>query len=356
MTYKKVKEICKPFSSSILINKTKGDDGNYPLWGAKGLVKNISSYQQAVPYISIVKWGAGVGRTEIRPSKTSIVATMQGILPNNNIDIGWLCSALEFLHLEKYATKATVPNLYFRDYGEALLQVPDYDRQKYISGVLKIIEKIVKKKEEELQKLDTLTKARFVEMFGRRKNRRTLQELSIGKSGYGAASASVPYDSTRPRYVRITDINDNGTLNNDCVCSINKQDDINYKLKKGDFLFARMGATVGKTYYYRDGNQIYAGYLIRFKLDPEKLLPEYLYAYTQTDEYFDWVKLNQSGAAQPGINAHKYGSLQIPMASIKEQKEFVRFVSQVDKSKFVIQKSLEKTQMLFDSLMQEYFG
>ena len=237
-----------------------------------------------------------------------------------------------------------------------IMELPSLDRQKEVVTLFDRLNLILTQRKKQIDELDTLTKARFVEMFGRRKNRRTLQELSIGKSGYGAASASVPYDSTRPRYVRITDINDNGTLNNDCVCSINKQDDINYKLKKGDFLFARMGATVGKTYYYRDGNQIYAGYLIRFKLDPEKLLPEYLYAYTQTDEYFDWVKLNQSGAAQPGINAHKYGSLQIPMASIKEQKEFVRFVSQVDKSKFVIQKSLEKTQMLFDSLMQEYFG
>lgn len=204
------------------------------------------------------------------------------------------------------------------------------------------IDFIITHKKQQLRELDNLIKARFVEMFGERKNKKTLQELSIGKSIYGAASASVPYDPARPRYVRITDINDDGTLNNDFVCSINKQDDINYRLEKGDFLFARMGATVGKTYYYRDGNQIYAGYLIRFKLDPEKLLPEYLYAYTQTGEYFDWVKLNQSGAAQPGINAQKYGSLQIPMASIREQKEFVKFVAQVDKSKFALLKCIDR--------------
>ena len=101
-----------------------------------------------------------------------------------------------------------------------------------------------------------------------------------------------------------------------------------------------MGATVGKTYYYRGGNQIFAGYLIRFKLDLEKILPEYLYAYTQTEEYLDWVKLNQSGAAQPGISAQKYSSLQIPIADIAEQTEFVYFVKQIDKSKFVLSNEL----------------
>ena len=236
------------------------------------------------------------------------------------------------------------------------LRLHDEKDQKIIVQTLNAVKQLISQKEAELVKLDNLIKARFVEMFNSETKRELLQNLSIGKSGYGAASASVPYNPNRPRYIRITDINDDGTLNNDYVCSINKSDDGVFRLQKGDFLFARMGATVGKTYYYRGGNQIFAGYLIRFKLDLEKILPEYLYAYTQTEEYLDWVKLNQSGAAQPGINSQKYSSLQIPIADIAEQTEFVYFVKQIDKSKFAVQKSLEKTQLLFDSLMQEYFG
>ena len=232
----------------------------------------------------------------------------------------------------------------------------DEKDQKIIVHTLNTVKQLINQKEAELVKLDNLIKARFVEMFGDSKEYVELANLSIGKSNYGAASASIAYDPMRPRYIRITDINDDGVLNDDYVCSINKDDDVNYKLEKGDFLFARMGATVGKTYYCRGGNQIFAGYLIRFRLNPEKLLPEYLYTYTQTKEYLDWVKLNQSGAAQPGINAQKYSSLKIPIASIEAQGDFAKFVTQVDKSKFVIQKSLEKTQLLFDSLMQEYFG
>ena len=184
----------------------------------------------------------------------------------------------------------------------------------------------------------------------------TLDSLSLSKGEYGAQSAAIEYDAARPRYVRITDINDDGTLNNDVVSSSNPDDDIQYKLSYGDFLFARMGATVGKTYAYKSGNQIYAGYLIRYRLDLERILPDYLYSYTRLNAYWEWVKLNQSGAAQPGINAKKYGSLLIPVAPMAEQKAFSAFVEQTDKSKVAVQKALDEAQLLFDSLMQEYFG
>lgn len=228
--------------------------------------------------------------------------------------------------------------------------------QKAICSFLDRIYAIIKKRQRQLQKLDDLVKARFVEMFACKNYPLVpLDALSLGKGEYGAQSASEKYDPNRPRYVRITDINDDGTLNDDFVSSSNINDDEQYKLCYGDFLFARMGATVGKTYAYNDGNQIYAGYLIRYKLNLKKILPEYLYTYTKLEEYVNWVKLNQSGAAQPGINAKKYGSLQIPVAPLCEQRAFVAFIKQVYKSKAAVQKSLDKLQILFDKLMQEYF-
>ena len=167
----------------------------------------------------------------------------------------------------------------------------------------------------------------------------TLNELSFGVGEYGAQSASTQYTVSRPRYVRITDINDDGTLNNDIVSSSNITDDEQYKLSYGDFLFARMGATVGKTYAFISGNQIYAGYLIRYRLDQKRINPRYLFWYTKLDEYWNWVKRNQSGAAQPGISAKKYGSLRIPVPPINDQNTFARFVEQSDKSKFEVLKS-----------------
>ena len=237
------------------------------------------------------------------------------------------------------------------------IELPEKSIRDERCAILNRIQKVINTKEEELSALDNLIYARFVEMFiGRDYPLISVGNLSLGKGEYGAQSASVKYDSNRPRYVRITDINDDGTLNDDVVSSSNVEDDKQYKLCYGDFLFARMGATVGKTYAYKEGNQIYAGYLIRYKLNLEQILPEYLFAFTKLNQYWSWVKLNQSGAAQPGINAKKYDSLQIPVAPMREQKAFQSFAAQIDKSKSVIQKSLDETQLLFDSLMQKYFG
>ena len=208
--------------------------------------------------------------------------------------------------------------------------------QQTITDILDKIGKIIDLRKEELDRFDELIKARFVELFvSKNYPREDLDSLSVGKGEYGAQSASMEYDSSRPRYVRITDINDDGSLNEDYVCSSNIEDDETYKLTYGDFCFARMGATVGKTYAYKSGNQIFAGYLIRYRLRLDKIIPEYLYEFTRLNEYWNWVLLNQSGAAQPGINAKKYGSLMIPVAPLEEQHKFAKFVKQVDKSKVV---------------------
>ena len=232
--------------------------------------------------------------------------------------------------------------------SEKRISLPEITEQRNIAAKFDALDNVIEKTQSELSSLDQLVKSRFVEMFiGKNYSRKTVDEVSLGKGEYGAQSASAEYTPDRPRYVRITDINDDGTLNNDVVSSINHSDDDQYRLRYGDFLFARMGATVGKTYAFREGNQIYAGYLIRYKLDLTQIHPLYLFWYTRLNEYWDWVKLNQSGAAQPGINAKKFGSLRIPVPPIDIQNRFVAFVAEVDKSKFRIQKSLSTSRKLW---------
>ena len=237
------------------------------------------------------------------------------------------------------------------------INIESLERQKQKVYVLNKICKFIKLEEKKLSLLDELIKSRFVEMFENKGfETQKLESLCVSKAEYGAGSASVPYADGRPRYVRITDINDDGTLNDDYVCSINEQDDLDYKLSYGDFMFARMGATVGKTYMFMSGNEIYAGYLIRYKLDLNKINPRFLFAFTKTNEYWLWVKNNQSGAAQPGINAKKYNILEIPVPPIELQNEFAAFVEQVDKSKFVVQKRIELYKELLNKKMDEYFN
>ena len=273
------------------------------------------------------------------------------------LDVRYFFYFMKSVKMEEHSESTTVPSVRKSKLENIEITVPDMQDQQQIAAILDKLQSIITHRKQQLEKLDELVKARFVEMFmGKDYPTMTLDSLSLSKGEYGAQSAAIEYDAARPRYVRITDINDDGTLNNDVVSSSNPDDDIQYKLSYGDFLFARMGATVGKTYAYKSGNQIYAGYLIRYRLDLERILPDYLYSYTRLNAYWEWVKLNQSGAAQPGINAKKYGSLLIPVAPMAEQKAFSAFVEQTDKSKVAVQKALDEAQLLFDSLMQEYFG
>lgn len=122
--YKKIKDVCGKESSNLQQNKIADLSGDYPVYGAGGIVKNISFYKQEKPYIGIVKDGAGVGRANIYPAKTSLLGTLQYILPNPDIIIGYLLYCLQGLNLSKFSSGATIPHIYFRDYGECLIPLP----------------------------------------------------------------------------------------------------------------------------------------------------------------------------------------------------------------------------------------
>lgn len=331
--------------------------GIYPIYGSGGVMGYANDYICDAQTVIIGRKG-NINNPLFVEEPFWNVDTAFGLSANRDVLLPrylfYFCKKFDFERLNK---TVTIPSLTKSDLLEIEINLPDLEKQQDVVDQLVKIEQIITLRKRELECLDNLIKARFVELFiGKGYPTKTVDEVSLGKGEYGAQSASIEYDSNRPRYVRITDIKDDGTLNDDIVASINPDDDEQYRLEYGDFMFARMGATVGKTYAFITGNQIFAGYLIRYRLNTKLINPRYLFWYTKLDEYWDWVKLNQSGAAQPGINAKKYGSLRIPIPPIELQQQFAAFVAQTDKSKAAIQKSLDETQLLFDSLMQEYFG
>ncbi len=149
-----------------------------------------------------------------------------------------------------------------------------------------------------------------------------LQDVTIGKPLYGASEKSIK-QKTNVRYIRITDINDDGSLNEDIVSA--KKIDEKYILNENDFLIARSGNTVGKTFLYKNiyGKCIYAGYLIKFTLDTTKIIPEYLLYYTKSNGYKAWINSNQRANAQPNINSNEYLNSPVIVPPIGMQKEIV---------------------------------
>lgn len=172
--------------------------------------------------------------------------------------------------------------------------------------------------------------SQFIEWFGDVEYI-SLKNVCLRIGEYGSNTPATDYDGS-VRYLRITDINDDGSLGNEIVSPSTIEE--KYYLQTNDFVFARTGNTVGKTYLHTSGKMIYAGYLIRYKLDETCVLPKFLLAYTHTSLFWDWVSKMKKVGAQPNISAQQYNELPIPRAEIASQQRFVSIAEQADKSKF----------------------
>lgn len=159
-------DVCEKGSSNLKQSDVIDKNGEYEIYGASGLIGKVDFFHQEKPYIAVVKDGAGIGRTMLLPEKTSVIGTMQYILPNEKVIPKYLYYVIRYMHLEKYFTGATIPHIYFKDYKREEFNLCDLSEQEKIVSTLSKIEKIITHRKQQLEKLDLLVKARFVEMFG----------------------------------------------------------------------------------------------------------------------------------------------------------------------------------------------
>jgi type I restriction enzyme S subunit len=121
-------------SSNISLNKIKDEDGDYPVFAAKGFVQNVSFFQQEKRYLAIIKDGAGIGRVSKHPAKSSVVATMQYLIPKKDFDIDFIKYFLEGIDFEKHRNGSTIPHIYFKDYkSESFPNVLLPEQQRIVS-------------------------------------------------------------------------------------------------------------------------------------------------------------------------------------------------------------------------------
>lgn len=163
---------------------------------------------------------------------------------------------------------------------------------------------------------------------------RKLGELCFGKGEYGINAAAVNFSENLPAYIRITDIDDDGYFSSNKKCSVDDINSSNFYLNKNDIVFVRTGADTGKTYLYNenDGKLVFAGFLIRFKIDTSKANDYFLRSFTQSKPYWDWVKTVCTRSGQPGINSAEYYSLQLPIPPLPEQQKIAEILSTWDEA------------------------
>ena len=353
-------DICVKQSSKLAQKDLENMDGSYPIFGASGLIKKINTYDQKAEYVAVVKDGAGVGRTMLLPAYSSVIGTLQYLIPNDNVNAKYLYYAVKSRHLEKYYTGSAIPHIYFKDYKSEPIILFDRIAQKKIALVLERVEKIIEKHKQQLEMLDTLIKARFVEMFG---------DINVNDRGWtiqplGELCTIVRGGSPRPiekflggdvPWIKIGDATDGESiyLHSTKEHIIREGVSKSRMVKAGSLIFANCGVSLGFARIITFDGCIHDGWLAMEDIDARLDKVFLLQALNQMTEHFR--KIAPAGT-QPNLNTAIMKAYKQIIPPMKLQKDFIAFIAQTDKSKSAIQKSLEKTQTLFDSLMQKYFG
>ena len=244
------------------------------------------------------------------------------------------------------------------------INVPDIEYQKEAADILEKVSEVIYLRKQELTALDNLINARFVEMFGDPvKNPKGWEVVTIGdivtEVRYGTSKPAV--EGGKYPYLRMNNLTADGHLDLNDLKYIDIPDDEIEKcvVRKGDVLFNRTNSIelVGKTVVFDlQEDMIIAGYIIRVRLN-KRLLPEILSQYMNLEALKDILRSMAKGAVnQANINAQELRSIKVYIPDMELQKQFIEMKNQVDKSKVAVQKALDETQILFDSLMQKYFG
>lgn len=335
-------------------------DGTYPIYGSGGIMGYANDWL-CPENCTIIGRKGNINKPIFVESKFWNVDTAFGLNSNQNLlaskYLYYFCLNYDF---NRHNKAVTIPSLTKVDLLKIEMPLPPKPTQLAIVAELDKINELIQLKKQQLEDYDQLAQSIFYEMFGDPVENekgwevKKLGEIALEKMSYGSGASAVPYNQ-KIRYIRITDIDELGCLKKDIV-SPNICED-KYLLSDGDILFARSGATVGKTFLFKStyGSCIYAGYLIRLRPNTQIVIPEYVYHYTKTHYYRSFIESNQRVVAQPNINAQQYSSLKLPLPPLPLQQQFAARIEAIERQKQQVSETIKDLETLLASRMQYWF-
>ena len=391
---KKLKEVCDFYSGTGFPIKYQGEDnGELPFYKVGDIANNATAGNVYLSlcnnYISrdVAKEIKGTIIPEdvvvfakigeaLRLNRRAITAC-NCLIDNNAMGIGgkseflnsmYLYFYMKNLKMETLAESTTVPSVRKTKLEEIEMEVPNLEEQSKIVDILAKLQKVITERQEQLERIDELIKARFVEFFGNPvindKDWNTdLCKNLMSKIGSGATpkGGRESYCDEGISLIRSMNVYNNRFEYKDLAHITDEQAEQldNVTIEKSDVLLNITGASVARCCVVPDDllparvNQHVS--IIRCK---ESLLPEFVCSMFTEDNYqrLLWNIATAGGATREAITKQQIEDLVLIVPPIDLQKQFMDFVKQVDKSKVVVQKALDEAQLLFDSLMQEYFG
>lgn len=319
------------------------------------------------------KRGAAIMTNKVRIlGIDSYMDTNMMALTSERLDSEFLYNIISKEGLYKIADTSTIPQINNKHIEPYEVKIPSLDEQRRIGVYFKQLDHLITLHQQKCNETKKLKKYMLQKMFPEMGEKtpkirfkgftddweqRKLGEIASSFE-YGLNAAAKEYDGEN-KYIRITDIDDN--THEFLTDSLTSPDmDLagaeNYKLEKGDILFARTGASVGKSYIYRayDGLVYYAGFLIRARIKDE-YDSEFVFQNTLTDKYNKYIAVTSQRSGQPGVNAQEYSEFEIQVSQKKEQTKIGDYFKGLDHLITLHQQKCEELQKIKKFMLQNMF-
>ena len=363
-------EVCHPTQWKTLPTSELLDEG-FPVYGANGIIGYYSEYNHENPVVAITCRGATCGTVNITMPKAYVTGNAMCLDDvRRDINIYYLFYAVKAMDYTNIISGSAQPQITRRGLSKAKIKVIDSKNQKVVVETLQKIEGLIGLRKQQLEQLDTLIKARFVELFGDLANpeckwdRERIVDICVKaddiKCGpFGTQLNKDEYQKTGVAVWEIPQINSIFTEFPTHFLTEEKAEQLNaYSLIPGDIAMSRKG-NVGRCAVFPEDYEpgIIHSDVLRIRVNQKKVLPIFMMNQLHfSGAVQHQISLVSSGAIMAGINVTKLKEILVHIPPIEIQEQFADFVAQINKLKVEVQKSLDKMQILFDSLMQEYFG
>ena len=354
---KNLKEISNiEYGTRIVKKKAQGD--KYPVYGGGGETFRTNSFNRSSQFV-ISRFG--MSSKCVRFVDGDFYLNDSGLTISSKFEENVLS---KYLNLYLYLNQELVyscgrgvaqKNIDMNAFNAIPIPLPPLEIQQKIVDEIETIEKNNKELTQNVRNINQKIQKIIANVY----SNYTLQKLAkyTENPQYGANVKAINGNpNTDYRYIRITDIDDNGKLLSDWKTA--EKIEQKYVLQDGDFLFARSGATAGKTFYYTKETcpkAIFAGYLIRFKCKAE-LKPKFLNILCKSDIYKKWAENIRGGAAQPNINAQQFSNYEIPVPPVEDQQKIVSQIEELEKqiaqAQAIIDNSKQQKQEILDKYLK----
>ena len=359
---KRIKDICDKGSSNVAQKDLEGHDGEYHIYGASGFIKKVDFYHQDKEYVGIVKDGSGIGRVAFYPPKSSLIGTLQYIIPKEEYDIRYVGYCLQSLDLSSYRQGAAIPHIYFRDYGEREVFVAkDKEEQQRIVDILdREFAKIYALKanaEKSLQAAKDLFQATLKKELEPKDDWKKikLKDIAIVRVGpFGSSLHKNDYISGGTPLVNPIHMKD-GQVVPAVDFSVN-QEKLNelrsYVLKEGDVVFARRGE-IGRCALITDKEDGYlcgtGSLFVRFQ---RRTNSKFMMALFNSPFVREQLLSKATGATMLNINSTSVENLELNIPTDKEQESILSGIDNLNDKCNALQENNQKALTLCDDLKQ----